>query len=466
VADDSPADHLIDMALNALNNYGPMESALYDDTGTYGSRSLETDPVQAATLLSSDLSPVPTMASSSVSTDGAESDGSDLSFVVADDCIIHDDLSSSSSQLDASHADLSMDGIPADQCRYQLRQLKKFDRSKVTDGLLEAVEFERELARRADSLGSARVTSQVVPYTYVDKTGIVDDVDEDDLVICNAAEAFDYVLDPERSLLMYIMQVDFQTATKQQRLTLDVLPTSQKIVRWLKKFTARVRIQQMDTANFSLQEAASRWRLALTDFFFESLDAQHVVDCLELTHYVGKSAAHLVATHILAEIRTFVRAKRMRVSSALLNKYALVSVSGNLAVQQARACNKDIDKLRSKPLSDVQRLFAHNSFGALADDNGDVGLEHVPSFDTFRTVIGTLVKHNPATLHNDRCTDMITAIRGLMGEEGYLHGLSSNPDRFIDSCKEAAAQCGFLFDHGFFESLLSLLMDDSVSDFR
>ena len=53
-----------------------------------------------------------------------------------------------------------------------------------------------------------------------------------------------------------------------------------------------------------------------------------------------------------------------------------------------------------------------------------------------------------------------------MGEEGYLHGLSSNPDRFIDSCKEAAAQCGFLFDHGFFESLLSLLMDDSVSDFR
>ena len=232
--------------------------------------------------------------------------------------------------------------------------------------------------------------------------------------------------------------------TKQQHLTLDVLPTAQKIVRWLKKFTARVRIQQMDTANFSLQEAASRWRLALTDLFFESLDAQHVVDCLELTHYVGKSAAHLVATHILAEIRTFVRAKRMRVSSALLNEYALVSVSGNLAVQQARACNKDIDKLRSKPLSDVQRLFAHNSFGALADDNGDVGLEHVPSFDTFRTVIGTLVKHNPATLHNDRCTDMITAIRSLMGEEGYTCMVCpAIQTGLLTAAKKQLHQCGF-----------------------
>ena len=91
---------------------------------------------------------------------------------------------------------------------------------------------------------------------------------------------------------MYIMQVDFQIATKQPRLTLDVLPTAQKIVQWLKKFTAKVRIQQMNTANFSLQKAASRWRLALIELFFEGLDAQRVVECLELTHFVGKSAAH------------------------------------------------------------------------------------------------------------------------------------------------------------------------------
>ena len=80
----------------------------------------------AADLLAAlELSPVPAMASSSVSTDWAESDGSGLSFVVADDCISHADLSSSSLQLDASHTDLAIDGIPADQCRYQLRQLKR-----------------------------------------------------------------------------------------------------------------------------------------------------------------------------------------------------------------------------------------------------------------------------------------------------------------------------------------------------
>ena len=118
---------------------------------------------EAADLLAAlELSPVPAMASSSVSTDWAESDGSGLSFVVVDDCISHEDLSSSSLQLDASHTDLAIDGIPVDQCRYQLRQLKKLDRSRTTDGLLEAVEFERELAQRADSLGPARVASQVV----------------------------------------------------------------------------------------------------------------------------------------------------------------------------------------------------------------------------------------------------------------------------------------------------------------
>ena len=79
-----------------------------------------------------------------------------------------------------------------------------------------------------------------------------------------------------------------------------------------------------------------------------------MVDCLELTHCVGKSAALLAATHILVEVRTFVRAKRMQVSSALLNKYALVSVAGSLAVQQTRACNKDNDKLRSKPSTAIQ----------------------------------------------------------------------------------------------------------------
>ena len=114
-------------------------------------------------------------------------------------------MPSSSLQLDASHTDLAIDGIPADQCRYQLRQLKKFDRSRITDKLLETVECERELAQRADSLGSARVVSQVVQYTYVDRTGIVDDIDEDDLIICNVGEAFDYVPDPGRSLLMYII---------------------------------------------------------------------------------------------------------------------------------------------------------------------------------------------------------------------------------------------------------------------
>ena len=60
-ADDLPSDRLIDMALNALNNYGPVESVYDDngaygsqspemDTGAYGSQSPEMDPVQATTL--------------------------------------------------------------------------------------------------------------------------------------------------------------------------------------------------------------------------------------------------------------------------------------------------------------------------------------------------------------------------------------------------------------------------------